>query len=177
MSDMQDAEQKRQDAELLREEHEVRRRIGEGGPDQHVEGNLAQGRVEAEAARVVAEEHRRDLRKFYLKMATAIALPLAFIALIPAMVGLYLVQKEADQRVTENRKALVYICSTTSVLDNLVVEVAKSVRLNLNSGFYDQLIAQGVLPPDAKTQAKINLTKYDAAHDILSDTKPCQEIQ
>lgn len=98
-----EAERARQEAEVLREEHEIRRRIGEGGPDQHVPGNVMPGRVEAEAERAAAEARRRSMRRFYLKIATAVALPLAFVALIPALIGIYLVDKEAEERTAENR--------------------------------------------------------------------------
>lgn len=99
----QEAEKHREEAEALREEHEIRRRIGEGGPDQHVPGNTEGGRIEAEAKRETAEALRSNIRKFYLKLAGIIALPLAFIAIIPALIGLYLVDREIDDRTTANR--------------------------------------------------------------------------
>jgi len=136
-----------------------------------------EGRVHAEEERELAEKNRTDVRGFYLKTAAIIAMPLAFVALIPSLIGIYLVQRETDKRTSENRAAIVYICSTTTVLDDLVVEVSKSLKANLESGFYDQLIANGTLPPGAKAQAKVNLQKYNEAHARLSDTKPCKKIE
>lgn len=76
------AEEARVAAELEREERENRRRIAEGGPDQHVEGNeMLFGRVEAE------EKREANLRKWLGRYATLIALAVAFIALIPSLVG------------------------------------------------------------------------------------------
>lgn len=99
-------EQERQDAERLRQEHEAERerrellrRIGEGGPEQHVPGNVLPGRVEAEEERVAAEEQRKSWRKFYVRLASMVALPIAFIALIPSAISFYLV----EQKIVDNR--------------------------------------------------------------------------
>jgi hypothetical protein len=171
MSDMEKAEQERQMAEEGRVDRSLERVANE---DSRIEAEDA--RVTAEDSRVSAETKRADTRSFYLKTATAIALPLAFIALIPSLIGIYLVQKEADHRTTENRKAIVYICSTTGVLDSLVVQVAQSLELNIKSGLYQTLVANGTLPPRAIKEAQENLIKYRQAHKVLSDTKPCTDL-
>lgn len=100
---IQEAERQRAEAEEERNRREELRRIGEGGPEQHIPGNVLPGRVEAEEERVANEARRADLRRFYAKMATTVAFPLAFIALIPALVGLYLLDQEVDRRTTANR--------------------------------------------------------------------------
>lgn len=97
------AEEARQAAEVERERREELRRIGEGGPEQHVPGNVQTGRVEAEAQRVVAEQDRVGMRAFYLRVTGLLALPVAFIALIPALVGVWLLDRETDARISENR--------------------------------------------------------------------------
>jgi hypothetical protein len=101
-----EAELGRASAETERERREDLRRIGEGGPEQHVPGHVTneQGRVEAEEGRVAAEEKRADVRHFYTKLAASIALPLAFIALIPALVGIWMVDNETDERIAANRQ-------------------------------------------------------------------------
>lgn len=60
-------------------------------------------RVEAEDERVEAEVKRASVRLFYVKLAGVVALPMAFIALLPALVGIYLVRSESQARSTENR--------------------------------------------------------------------------
>ena len=102
----EEAEQLRAEAEGERQRREELRRIGEGGPEQHIPGNILPGRVEAEEQRVAAEQHRSDLRYFYSKLAASIALPLAFIALIPALIGIWMLDNETDARINANREHL-----------------------------------------------------------------------
>ncbi|MBA2741914.1 MAG: hypothetical protein H0U46_07875 [Actinobacteria bacterium] len=99
------AEEGRVEAEDERVAHEEDRRVAEGGNEHAQE----QGRVEAEerrevseSDRVLAEEKRGSLRAFYTKLATFVALPIAFVALMPALVGLYLNNRRAD----ENRELI-----------------------------------------------------------------------
>lgn len=107
-----DAERSREEAEAAREEREDRRRIAEGGPDQHVAGNVQMyGRVEAE------EERKRNARVVYQRVSLLIALPLALVALVPSLLGLYLLHREVNHRCTDasiNRAAI-----RSSVLDSL----------------------------------------------------------
>lgn len=100
------SEQERQKSERIREEHEAERmrredlrRIGEGGPEQHVLGNIKPGRVEAEIGRQKAETTRSRNR----------GITLAFIMLLPALVGLYLVDRESEIRATENRELIIQL--------------------------------------------------------------------
>lgn len=106
------AEEGRVEAEAEREEQENRRRIAEGGPDQHVPGNtMLHGRVEAEAVR------EANLRKWLKRYATIIALTVALIALIPSAVGLVLLKREVNHRCTDaalNRTAV-----RVTILDGL----------------------------------------------------------
>lgn len=105
MSEIDRQEAERQEAETEREQHELRRRIAEGGPDNHVPGQSSDvsGRQEAE---LVREER---LRKIYPRIAVLVALPIALISLIPSMVGIYLVDRETDARCIDsqiNREAI-----------------------------------------------------------------------
>lgn len=103
MNDIAAAEEKREEAERLREEHEVKRRIAEGGPDQHVPGNTKPGRVEAEQTR------QAERRRMYRRVAALIALPIALISLLPSTVGLVLLKREVDHRCRDgqvNRQAI-----------------------------------------------------------------------
>lgn len=97
------AEEARVVAEDEREEHEVRRRIAEGGPDQHVPGNTETGRVEAE------QKREESLLKWLRRWAVLIALTVAFVSLIPSAVGLVLLKREIDHRCDDssvNRNAI-----------------------------------------------------------------------
>lgn len=79
-----EAEASRVRAEIEREERENRRRIAEGGPDNHFTPGTP-GRIEAEAKR------EQNLRKWLARYATLIALGVALIALIPtAVFGVFL---------------------------------------------------------------------------------------
>lgn len=113
-----DAERGRVEAEDEREAHEVRRRISEGGADQHVPGNEETGRVEAEEARGKAEHRRAVLaRTSYLRIATLVALPVALIALIPSVGGVVWLKRDVDRRCVDsavNRDAI-----RLTVLDGL----------------------------------------------------------
>jgi hypothetical protein len=108
----EEAEVGREGAEVAREQREDRRRIAEGGDDQHVSGNVQMyGRVEAE------HDRRRSARVMYQRVAVLIALPLALVALIPSLIGLLLLHREVDRRCTDaaiNRAAI-----RSSVTDSL----------------------------------------------------------
>lgn len=59
-------------------------------------------REQAEAARVVAEEHRANSRVVaYRRIAVLIALPLALVAMIPGLVGYIGVKRQADNLASE----------------------------------------------------------------------------
>jgi len=112
VSSYDEAERAREEAEAAREAREDRRRIAEGGPDQHVPGNVAlYGRVEAEADR------QRSARVMYQRVAVLIALPLALVALIPSVVGLVLLGREIEHRCGD--AAVNRVAIRASVIDSL----------------------------------------------------------
>ena len=101
-----EAERGREEAEVAREEHERKRQVAEGGNDQQV-----YGRVEAE------HDRQRNARLMYQRVAVLIALPLALVALVPSLLGLFLLHREVEHRCTDaaiNRTAI-----RQSVIDNL----------------------------------------------------------
>lgn len=140
----QKAEEGRVEAEVERVEHEVERRVAEGGEQAVVEQGRVEaeierestsatrvaaerGRVEAEVGREVAEAvraladvQRGTLRSFYLKLGTFVALPLAFVALLPALIGLYLIGQYAE----DNRQQVVESCQDIEALKTGVREEA-----------------------------------------------------
>ena len=89
-----DAESDRDDAEIERARAALSRREAE------------KERVVAETDRVAEEDKRRSVRFFYAKLAGVLALPLAFVALLPAVIGIYLVNAESKKRSTENRQLI-----------------------------------------------------------------------
>jgi hypothetical protein len=70
--------------------------------------------VEAELIETI---HKRNARLMYQRIAVLIALPIAFVALIPSLLGLLLLHREVERRCTDaaiNRAAI-----RASVIDNL----------------------------------------------------------
>lgn len=160
----QEAEALREAAELERERREELRRIGEGGPEQHVPGSVQTGRVEA-------EERRTSVRGFYLRLATSVALPLAFLALLPSLVGIYLLNDQAAEnraRIAENRAALAYLCQTTSAL-NLVIGQLEAVDKTF---LVDPSLTQTV-----KDKIRSRIRVYNIAQAEFDRRAPCGEIE
>lgn len=99
-----DAESDRDEAEAIRERQSLSRREAEKG---RVENETI--RIEAEQVRIVAETKRGSIRGTYLRLAAVMAMPLAFVALIPSVIGLlYLnsIAKENRERSIEVRDSL-----------------------------------------------------------------------
>lgn len=134
--DRERAERQRADAELERVEQEDLRQIGEGGQERLVVGEDHEtGRVEAEESRVGAEEDREvaevkrsNLRRFYLRVAGISATPVAFIALIPSLIGLYLVSEEAENRSEANRRLIVQLEGQAQRIDEQRNETRRLFR-------------------------------------------------
>ncbi len=174
----QDAEGLRVVAEIERERREELRRISEGGPEQHVPGNVQTGRVEAEAQRVVSEQGRIGVRGFYLRLAGLVALPLAFVALLPAIVGLILLNNQAEQTRTiarENRRtieqqerALAYLCQTTNVL-SLVIGQLELVDKSF--------LGDAGLAPTVKEKIRSRIRVYRIAQSEFAQREPCRKIE
>jgi hypothetical protein len=84
-----DAEALRIKAEREREDHELRRRIAEGGPDQHVPGDIVSppGRWERDLERQKADERRgEEVKTVYDRVTKLYALRVAAIFVIPLLV-------------------------------------------------------------------------------------------
>jgi len=98
-----EAETTRVASEAKRQTQEKDRRIAEGGPQ--APGDDETGRVEAETGRQEAETRRvlRDQR-LLPRISLLVALPFALVAVVPVVVGLVLIQREAANR-TEALKA------------------------------------------------------------------------
>jgi len=79
---------------------------------------------------------------------------------------------QADVR--NNQKSITYICSTTSVLDNLVVAAAGQIEQNFKNGTYGKLERAGVLSDKNVAAAETTLEQYRAAHQKLQHTAACR---
>lgn len=87
-------------------------------------------------------------------------------------------QAETSQRlVVENRRALQYLCSTTTVLDDLVKTAAAQTQANIDNGVYDKLLKRGILTPANVANAHDTLDRYNDAHDKLQQKRPCNTVK
>lgn len=101
------AEEAREAAETERQDHELRRRSAEGGPDNHVEGEPpgTTGRVEAE------EERQHAYRSLYRRVAVLVALPIALAVAVPA-IGAFIAQGRTIDRLD---REIALRCTDTSL--------------------------------------------------------------
>lgn len=76
-------------------------------------------------------------------------------------------------RVSDNTKALNYICSTTSVLDSLVVAAGDQIQASFDNGTYERLRKQGVITTENIRAAHTTLEKYRDAHRLLRSNSAC----
>jgi hypothetical protein len=132
----------------------------------------------AEKGRVDAENKRASHRHFYAKMAATFALPLAFIALIPALIGIWMVDNETDARISANRAHIAGIDAVAArgaeahealciFRDDL------SRRIDASEQFIDE-IKQGLRAPfPSITTAELerSLASQKATLSALSDLK------
>jgi hypothetical protein len=110
--DREQAERERVAAESERVEAEEERVTNEGPPEAATERSRVEaevGRVEAEEGRVKNDRRRLTPGQFYRRATLLIALPLAFIALIPSTVGVIALSHYAVrncERAQANRDAI-----------------------------------------------------------------------
>jgi hypothetical protein len=70
-----------------------------------------------------------------------------------------------------------YLCSVVRALDPLIVAQIQQISLNFKNGTYARLQRIGVLTAENVQASKDLLMQDRAAHLILSQTKPCQEVE
>lgn len=138
-------------------------------------------------------------RRVRAVVVARIALPLALVALIPSLVGLWLLDGQNDKiaaqasantanakalaaQVRENARTLRFICSTTGVLDGLVQGVVEQTDKNFAKGpdglsTYDRLLARGIVTQENIDAAHAARNAYVAAHaKLTAPTSPCQDV-
>lgn len=85
-------------------------------------------------------------------------------------------KKAADAQkrvVAANGRAIKYICSTTSVLDGLVLAAEGQISENFENGTYEKLRRSGVLSTSNVEAARVAQVQYERAHLKLADRHAC----
>lgn len=77
--------------------------------------------------------------------------------------------------VAANKRAIGYICSTTSVLDQLVSQQATQIRENFANGTYKHLLELGVIKQNNIDQARLTLAQFEHSHHKLTRHSACSE--
>lgn len=110
----------------------------------------------------VLERHPRMYRVLFA------TLPFAMVAIAVFFAGAtYTINRNSqklDDQVQQNRQTLNFICSTTHVLDLLVVQVRDQIDANFDNGTYKRLLDQGVITPDDVAQAHKSRNSYQDSH-------------
>lgn len=99
----------------------------------------------------------------------------AFIWVLLATLALmtsFAVVRTAQTQKKQNA-AIVYICSTTSVLDKLVVSAAAQIDTAFKDGQYERLLRQGIATRKNVDAARATLRQYRAAHAQLKHDQAC----
>lgn len=99
----------------------------------------------------------------------------AFIWVLLATLALmtsFAVVRTAQTQKRQNA-AIVYICSTTSVLDRLVVLAAAQINTAFADGQYARLLKQGIATKKNVAAARATLRQYRAAHVQLKHDQAC----
>lgn len=101
---------------------------------------------------------------------------IAYVAILFAYGWMFYNQHKQDQQQAANRRAIVYICSTTTVLDSLVVTAADQIHGSLRNGTYKRLLKAGVITQENIDDAEATLHKYRKAHVKLANVSACAEV-
>lgn len=128
---------------------------------------------------------RSQFMRAFHGLATAIAVLYLALAAIFIVGWLYSQSKASEAQrqaetskklLVENRRALQYLCSTTTVLDELVKTAAAQTQSSIDNGVYDKLLKRGILTPKNVADAHDTLDKYNDAHDKLQEKRPCNNV-
>ena len=166
-------EESRVRAEEQRVELELNRRIAEGGPDQHVLGNVLPGRVEAEEARVIAEEKREvSANQVYRRVTGLWAMRVVLICLVPFIVfGIFLYRdnQRLDVTIDKLEAEIALRCQTAAenrgILRSLIANGLESLGYTFDTTHPDQYVVNAKGPIDYyKTRPK---ERREALHRTL----------
>lgn len=96
------------------------------------------------------------------------------VVLFPAVTyGLGRAAETNRATVAGHAETIGYICSTTTVLDSLVLAAAAQIQLNFENGTYARLVADGTLTAENVEAARETFRHYRAAHRLLSRNQAC----
>lgn len=89
-----------------------------------------------------------------------------------ALMASFAVVRTAQTQKKQNA-AIVYICSTTSVLDRLVVSAAAQIDTAFADGEYARLLKNGIITKKNVKAARDTLRQYRASHERLKHDQAC----
>lgn len=93
------------------------------------------------------------------------------LATLALMTSFAVIRTAQTQR--KQNAAIVYICSTTSVLDRLVVSAAAQIDTAFKDGQWARLQKQGIATQKNVDAARATLRQYRAAHVKLEHDQAC----
>jgi hypothetical protein len=76
---------------------------------------------------------------------------------------------KADQQTNQ----LAYICSTTLILDKIVVNQAQQIQENFTNGTYQRLLDKGIITQKNINDAATTLKSFTDAHNVLRNSSAC----
>lgn len=75
--------------------------------------------------------------------------------------------QKIDRQQASNTRAILFICATNGVLDDLVVQAADQIQLSFTNGTYSRLLKSHVLRPTNVAAARSTLRHYRDVHKQL----------
>lgn len=100
----------------------------------------------------------------------------AYLLVVVGFLGIWHLQHKQAGTAAANRRAIIYICSTTKVLDRLVVTAADQVHGSLQNGTYKRLLKTGVVTQKNIDDARATLHQYRKAHVKLTSASACNDV-
>ena len=100
--------------------------------------------------------------------------PGAFFGIIITQASLIVVLVLLIIQIQANHRSIQYICSSNSVLNQLVVAAHDQIDKNFEDGTYDRLVKQGLLTRANVEAAVKTREKYQEAHIKLTNNGPCK---
>lgn len=100
----------------------------------------------------------------------------AYLLVVVGFVGIWHLQHKQAGVAAANRRAIIYICSTTDVLDHLVVSASGEIDASFKDGTYKRLERNGILSTERIQAARHSLRQYRKAHVKLTKTSACSDV-
>lgn len=109
--------------------------------------------------------------------ALTIGLVVVIINFTLAVFAGYYASNKQGNKLDTNQNALAYICSTTQVIDQLVVTGRNELKLALKPGSTTQnLIKRGILPESENNEIRKDIAIYNRDDATLKANGACQSI-